>query len=533
MAMCTNLIDKMRRKKLLQDVMETPLKRCLNTLDLVLLGIGHMVGAGIFVITGTIVKNEAGPGTILSYLFAGIAAGLSALCYAEFGACVPKAGSSYSYSYVTIGEFWAFLMGWNIILEQMVGAASVARSLSGSIDTFFNGAIRNGTIEYIGEINIPFFSSYPDFLSVLTIIIVLGFVASGAKISTTFNNVFTSINLLTIVFIVITGFVIAKPENWTNTDNGGFLPFGVQGIFAGAATCFYSYIGFEGIGVAGEEAKEPAKSIPIATLLSMVIVTVIYMLCSAVLTLMVPYNMVDIYSPFPGAFAANGLPWAQYIAATGALFGLATTLSTSLFVLPRSIYAMSSDGLLFQCLSYVHPKTQTPIISITIFGFLTSLLSLLIDLEQLVQFLSIGTLINFTMVAVNVLILRYQPIEKCQFKLKPDKITDDFPLDSNTKNDFPLIQSHSNIGKLKKRFQQVPLLKNLDPETITSICVAAITVFIACWCCLMTFAYDKLAAATWWTIILLIVVTIAIIGCFCILSLYEKNISFTTFQVRK
>ncbi len=534
MAACTRLMSKLNRRKMLSDdIMETPLSRCLNTFDLTLLGIGHMVGAGIFVLTGTVVREVAGPGTVLSYLFAGVAALLSALCYAEFGARVPKAGSAYTYTYVTIGEFWAFIIGWNIILEHLLGVASVARAFSGSFDAIFNGAIKNGTLKYIGEMDIKWFSNYPDFVAFLVTLMVMGFVACGAKVTINFNSILTIINLVAILLIIFVGFALAEPGNWTNTDNGGFLPFGFQGVFSGAATCFYAYIGFEGIAVAGEEAKKPAKSIPIATCIAMAIVTVLYMGSSAALTLMIPYNLADVAAPFPAAFAIRGAHWAQLIVAFGALFGIITSLTGGLFSLPRAIYSMASDGLLFRCFAYVHPKTQTPIVGVITFGIIAAMLGLLIDIQVLVEFLSIGTLLSFTMVAASVLILRYQPASKCQFQLKPESFPDDYPSDTNEKSQLNPSQSHHDIGKLKKKFETTPVLKDVKPEYTTTLSVVAMAMCMVGWCAIIIFAQDELASATWWAILLLIILSIAIIGCFGVLSMHEQNMSFMTFQVRK
>ena len=343
---------------------------------------------------------------MLSYIVAGIAAMLSSLCYAEFGARVPKAGSAYTYTYVTMGEFWAFVIGWNILLEHIIGTASVARAFSASFDSIFEGAIKNGTLTHIGSMNAPWLSNYPDFIALLVVLIVSGFIASGAKTSINFNSVCTIINVLVILLIISVGLSVADGRNWTSQKNGGFFPYGFPGVFAGAASCFYSYIGFEGIAVAGEEAENPSRSIPVATGLAMTVVTLLYVGSSATLTLMVPYNEVDKAAPFPTAFAMKGINWAHYVIAIGALFGIITSLLGALYSLPRSVYSIASDGLFFKIFAYVHPKTQTPIFAIATFGSIAALFGLLFDIATLVEFLSIGTLLSFTIVAASVLILR-------------------------------------------------------------------------------------------------------------------------------
>lgn len=238
------LAEKLMRTRGVQDnPMETPLRRCLSTFDITLLGIGHMVGAGIYVLAGQVAKSIAGPSIVISFALAGFASLLAALCYAEFGARVPKTGSAYTYTYVTMGEFWAFVIGWNIILEHMLGAASVARAWSGYVDSLFNGAISNGTMSHIGRMHADFISEYPDFIAFGVVGVVAIFAATGARSTINFNTIFTFINLAVVVFVVGVGFSYADVRNWTNPDIGGFMPFGFKGVIAGAATCFFAYIG--------------------------------------------------------------------------------------------------------------------------------------------------------------------------------------------------------------------------------------------------------------------------------------------------
>lgn len=369
-----------------------------------------MIGAGIYVLTGDVAKNVSGPGIVLSFIIAGKTSLLAALCYAEFGARVPKAGSAYVYTYVSIGEFWAFVIGWNIVLEHMIGSASVARAWSGYVDSLFGGAIKNGTMTYVGTINVDFFGNHPDFVA-LGLCVVLGcLLAIGVKGSTYFNSIFTIVNMVVVGFVVCFGLYWANLDNWT--QYGGFLPFGFKGVLAGAATCFYAFVGFDSIATSGEEAKNPARSIPLATSIAMGVVTVAYIGVSAALTLMVPYVDIKPDSALPDAFAHNGADWAKYVVALGALCGMTTTLFGGLFALPRCIYAMAVDGLFFQVFSYVHKQTLTPIINLVICSILTGIIALLFDISKLVEFMSIGTLMAYTIVSASVIILRYQPSHK-------------------------------------------------------------------------------------------------------------------------
>ncbi|EYC06150.1 hypothetical protein Y032_0078g1215 [Ancylostoma ceylanicum] len=402
-----------RLKHIPHGSLETQLRRCLTTTDITLLGIGHMIGAGIYVLTGSVVRNTAGPSIVLSFLLAGIASLLSALCYAEFGARFPKAGSAYTYAYVSVGELWAFIIGWNIILEHMLGAAAVARSWSGYLDSLLGNVISNTTIERVGRIqSSSFFGDYPDVVAFILIVIVGIFVAMGSKASTNFNSMFTIVNMAVIVIVVGYGITFADFSLWTGTDAEGrsnFFPYGVNGMLAGAASCFFAYIGFDGLATAGEEAKNPSRSIPIATFASMTVVTLAYIAMSASLTLMIPYYQVHPTAAFSDAFALKGATVAKLAVSVGALCGMMTSLVGGMFALPRCVFAMAEDGLLFNSLSVVNGKTQVPINAVLVFGSITAIIALLFDIETLVEFLSIGTLLAYSIVSACVIILCYQP----------------------------------------------------------------------------------------------------------------------------
>ena len=204
-------------------------------------------------------KNVAGPAIVVSFFVAGLASILSGLCYAEFGARIPKAGSAYLYCYVTIGELIGFFVGWNMILEYIIGASSLLRALSAYIDTFANGAIRNNTIYAIGEINVPYFANYFDIFSLMIATIVTIILIMGMKNSARFNNICVATNILTVLIVIGVGLIYAEPKNWSN-----FAPFGISGIFSGAATCFFAFVGFDVIATTSEEAKNPGRAIPIS-----------------------------------------------------------------------------------------------------------------------------------------------------------------------------------------------------------------------------------------------------------------------------
>ncbi|KAF5305654.1 hypothetical protein FQA39_LY18968 [Lamprigera yunnana] len=344
-------LHSLQRKKLNLSTDDSKLARVLSTLDLTALGIGSTLGVGVYVLAGEVAKNYAGPAVIISFLIAAIASVFAGLCYAEFGARVPKAGSAYIYSYVTIGEFVAFIIGWNLILEYVIGSASVVKGLFTYLDALVNNKM-SMFLEEAMPISIPVFGRYPDFFSLGVVLVFSVALALGAKESSLVNNIFTMVNLSVVLFVVISGLWKVDASNWKipvdkvpgGFGNGGFAPYGFSGIIKGAATCFYGFIGFDCIATAGEEAKTPQKSIPIAIVVSLFIIFLSYFSISIVLTMILPYYLQDEEAPFPHVYDEIGWPIAKYLVTVGALCGLFSSLLGAMFPLPRVIYAMSSDG---------------------------------------------------------------------------------------------------------------------------------------------------------------------------------------------
>ncbi|XP_035278416.1 probable cationic amino acid transporter [Anguilla anguilla] len=387
----------------------TKLARVLTTVDLVSLGVGSCVGTGMYVVSGLVAKEMAGPGVIVSFIIAAVASILSGVCYAEFGVRVPKTtGSAYTYSYVTVGEFVAFFIGWNLILEYLIGTAAGASALSSMFDSLANHSISGFMIQHVGTLNGlgKGEESYPDFLALVIAVLVTVIVALGVKNSVGFNNVLNVINLVVWVFMMIAGMFFVNGSNW---DEGRFLPYGWSGVMQGAATCFYAFIGFDIIATTGEEAKSPNTSIPYAITASLVTCLTAYVSVSVVLTLMVPYTEIDADAPLMEMFTLHGFQAAKYVVAIGSIAGLTVSLLGSLFPMPRVIYAMAGDGLLFRFLAHVSTYTETPAVACVVSGFMASLLALLVSLRDLIEMMSIGTLLAYTLVSVCVLLLRYQP----------------------------------------------------------------------------------------------------------------------------
>ncbi|GFN91808.1 cationic amino acid transporter 2-like [Plakobranchus ocellatus] len=636
-----------RKKVLSPQKQETNLSRCLTVYDLIFLGIGSTLGAGLYVVIGEVAKQMAGPAVIISFLVAAVASAFSGLCYAEFAARIPRAGSAYVYSYVTVGEFVAFIIGWNLILEYVIGTASVARAYS----SYFDSLIGKKMSKFFHEMmpmHIPQLSEYPDFFALgitllLTLLLILGvkesarfnnvftcvnllvvtyvticglfkidfqnwnisadevlglcyaefaaripragsayvysyvtvgeFVAFiigwnlileyvigtasvarayssyfdsligkkmskffhemmpmhipqlseypdffalgitllltlllifGVKESARFNNVFTCVNLLVVTYVTICGLFKIDFQNWNisadevpeKAGTGGFMPFGFSGTMAGAATCFYAFVGFDCVATTGEETKNPQRSTPIAVIVSLLVVFLAYFSVSAVVTLMCPYYLLDPDAALPAVFQRAGWGVARYLVAIGAMSALSTSLLGAMFPLPRILYAMGVMAMIF-------------------------------NLQELVEMMSIGTLLAYTLVSLSVLILRYETDENL-----PGSPT------ARSIQASALSQVADHIGEdepVAFTFKQLFVPQTTEPtnttSSITKYSIAALTVFIAALCWLLIQKLDELKDLEEWALVLVIFFGLSMFTCCLIIFRQPQNPATLPFKV--
>ncbi|KAJ7387734.1 Cationic amino acid transporter 4 [Desmophyllum pertusum] len=386
---------------------DSPFKRCMNVFDLTALGIGSLIDAGLYVVIGQVAHSVAGPAIILSFLIAAVASLLAGLCYAEFASRVNRAGSGYIYTYVAMGEIWAFVTGWCMITEYILSAASLASACSEYINFLCNGSVYNYFIEEFGVWNEPSLASFPDLVAFALVIIATIIICLGVKESKLVLDVTVVINLLVVTFIIFAGAYYADSSNWSTMEK--FAPYGWTGILTAASTCFYCFIGFDTIPSASEEAINPTLSIPLAILLSLGVSLFVYIGVIIVLTMMVPYYQLKELAPIAEAFAARGFTASKYIVSTGALCSMLSSLLAACFATPRLIYSIAYDGLIFGCFTKINQDRKMPLRAVAVSGVLSAFLAFLLDMRQLVEMVSIMTLTTYTMVSLSVIFTRYQP----------------------------------------------------------------------------------------------------------------------------
>ncbi|MEP6492352.1 MAG: amino acid permease [bacterium] len=423
---------------------EVSLKRVLGALNLTMLGIGAIIGAGIFVLTGTAAAQYAGPAIVLSFVLAGLGCLFAGLCYAEFAAMIPIAGSAYTYGYATLGELVGWIIGWDLILEYLFGAATVAVGWSGYFVAFIkelgvslptawtqaplnvvgthtlvrnvmcvtpageaitaaNGVCAAGSVLTPGIINLP---------AILLVGLMTTLLVIGIKESASFNNVIVFIKVAIVILVIGFGFMYVKPANWhpfIPPNTGEFGHYGWSGIARGAAVVFFAYIGFDAVSTAAQEARNPQRDMPIGILASLAVCTVLYILMALVMTGLAHYQDLNVPHPVFVAIQAAGpaLTWLTYFINIGAILGLASVVLVMLMGQPRIFFSMSRDGLLPAVFGKVHPKFQTPYITTIVTGTVAAAVAGFFPIALLGELVSIGTLLAFVIVCVGVMVLRY------------------------------------------------------------------------------------------------------------------------------
>lgn len=403
------------------------LKRVLGPVNLVTLGIGAIIGTGIFVLTGTVAAQNAGPGVILSFVLAGIASIFAAFCYAEFASLVPMAGSAYTYGYATLGELFAWIIGWDLILEYALGATTVAIGWSGYVVSFLNGigihippqlqAARGTVLALADGSTVTAIFNLP---AVFVIALVTTLLVIGIKESANFNNFIVFVKLAVIVLFIALAVKAINPSNWTPfiPENTGVREhFGWTGIMAGAGIVFFAYIGFDAVSTAAQETRNPQKHMPVGIIGSLLICTVLYILVSAVATGVVPHRDLDVPDPIAVAADRAGLGWMSQLIKLGAIAGLSSVILVMLLGQSRIFWTMSRDGLLPRFVQAVHPRFRTPWLTSIVTGIAVALFAAVLNVREAASLVSIGTLLAFVIVSCGVLVLRIrEPELKRPFK---------------------------------------------------------------------------------------------------------------------
>ncbi|GAA2871717.1 amino acid permease [Streptosporangium fragile] len=416
----------LRVKSVEQSILDTEapehrLRKDLSALDLTVFGIGVIVGTGIFVLTGRVAKETAGPAVALSFVVAGIVCALAALCYAEFASTVPVAGSAYTFSFATLGEFPAWVIGWDLALEMMLGAAVVAVGWSGYLTSLLSSLGIGLPAAVAGEgatFNLP---------ASLIVLLLTAVLVLGIKLSSRVNLVIVTIKVAVVLLVIVAGLFFLNGGNYspfipparpTPAVEGlaapliqvlfGITPvaFGVLGIFSAAAIVFFAYIGFDVVATAAEETRRPQRDLPIGILASLAVCTVLYVAVSLVVVGMQPYRELSEAAPLADAFKAVGQTWAAAVISVGALAGLTTVVMILMLGMSRVMFAMCRDNLLPRRLARVHPQFGTPYIITIIMGVVVAVLAGLVPLSTIAELVNIGTLFAFVVVSLAVIILR-------------------------------------------------------------------------------------------------------------------------------
>lgn len=383
-----------------QEAENTSLHRSLSATDLVLLGVGVIIGTGIFVLTGMAAAKYAGPALILSFVIASITCAFVSLAYSELASMVPVSGSAYTYTYASLGEFFAWLVGWNIILEYTVGACAVA----GGWSAYLVGILKSGGVELpMALTTVPAEGGIVNLPAVFITLFLTCLLILGIKESTTANKILVGVKFLAIFTFLFLAAPKVNPDNWVP-----FMPFGFEGVSAGAAVIFFAYLGFDSIATAAEETHNPKRDMPIGIVGSLAICTILYIAVSAVMTGVVPYPELDNAEPVAYVLRSIGYNFGSAIVGTGAIAGLTTVLLVMMYAQTRAFFAMARDGLIPESICRVHPKYGTPHIITVIVGCVVAVVSGFTPIHIVAEMCSSGTLFAFLITSIGVVIMRHK-----------------------------------------------------------------------------------------------------------------------------
>lgn len=398
---------------------EHGLRRALSGTSLVTLGIGAIIGTGIFVLTGTVAANYAGPALVLSFIISAVGCVFAGLCYAEFASMIPISGSAYTYSYATLGEFIAWIIGWDLILEYLFASSTVAVGWSGYMVSFLHdyninipAQLCNAPIDYIKGEGWVLTGSLINFPAVFIIALLSTLLIIGIRESAGINNIIVAIKVIVILLFIGFGLSYIDVSNWKPfippNPTGEFGNFGFSGVLRGAAVIFFAYIGFDAVSTAAQEAKNPQRDMPIGILGSLLVCTILYVLVSAVLTGIVPYKELNVPAPLALAIDRTGsaLLWLRPLIKIGAIAGLSSVILVMLMGQPRIFFTMANDGLLPKSFSKVHPRFRTPYVTTILTGIVACFFAGVLPIHILSELVSIGTLLAFTIVCISIIILR-------------------------------------------------------------------------------------------------------------------------------
>ncbi|MEY4141696.1 MAG: hypothetical protein RL110_1068 [Bacteroidota bacterium] len=416
------------------EMKKSELNRVLGRWGLTSLGIGAIIGGGIFTLTGIAAHDHAGPALALSFVIAGVGCLFASLCYAEFSSVLPVEGSAYAYSYGTMGEIFAWIIGWNLILEYMMGATTVAVAWSGYFEKLLH---QNGIDPPMWLMNDPVTAAEkaadagvaaPAFAFNLPALLITWVVTSilikGIKEAAKTNNLIVILKVAVVLFVIFVGFFFIDTDNYTPfipeqvIDDTGKSHFGWSGVITAATIVFFAYIGFDAVSTQAGEAKNPKKDVPFAIVMSLVICTILYIIVSLVLTGMVKYNQLDLKAPVASAFEGVGMPWATVLITIAAVAGLTSVMLVMMLGQTRIFLGMAKDGLLPpKIFGKIHPKYKTPYISTILVGLVVSIVAAVTPIDKVSEMCSMGTLLAFSMISIAVVVLRVkQPNLERPFK---------------------------------------------------------------------------------------------------------------------